>query len=506
MSSLRRESIDAPRAALRVILVGRTGLDVGLRREPMVELVRVSTALEAVGELASPIDGESPRRCAIVVARDADPGRASESTAPASAAGPAAEFVAALRSVDPGTAVLLLDESRRGQTPAGPYDVAVGVEDGLERIRRLAARMATAQDGAAGRTGEAPSLPPGAPPGQPAARPPLPSAERTVATTSPRVVTEPKPTMPVARDTGRSDRVAPSAALVHGATDDAAMVEAVLAGRAVIEPALVLIRQRLGVDPHAGDVRFVPTEAGPADLLSGAAGTVAETSVPVAHRGRPLGTLRTTNIDGQRLASHASWLAGWLTLAEQQAALRQAAMLDDLTGAYNRRYFQRYAQTALDQAQRDRNSVTLLLFDIDNFKNYNDRFGHAAGDEILRETVKLLRSTIRPHDRVCRIGGDEFAVVFYEPAGPREPRSKPPETVHQIARRFQEQIRQHRFPKLGGLAPGTLTVSGGLATYPWDGRTVQELMERADALALESKRSGKNVITIGPGDGTHGRS
>ena len=172
--------------------------------------------------------------------------------------------------------------------------------------------------------------------------------------------------------------------------------------------------------------------------------------------------------------------------------------MDDLTGAWNRRYFERFLQAAVERAQGQRHTLSVLVIDIDNFKYFNDRFGHAAGDEILKETVRLLKSVIRSGDRVCRIGGDELAVVFYEPSGPRESGSKPLESIEQITARFQKQIAEARFPKLGPQAPGKLTVSGGLATYPWDGRTVAELVAHADDLAMSTKRAGKNKITFGP--------
>ena len=76
---------------------------------------------------------------------------------------------------------------------------------------------------------------------------------------------------------------------------------------------------------------------------------------------------------------------------------------------------------------------------------------------------------------------------------------EPPETVEEIASRFQDQICQMKFPKLGLDAPGTLSISGGLATFPWDGTRPETLLRHADQLALASKRRGKNVITIGPG-------
>ena len=140
-----------------------------------------------------------------------------------------------------------------------------------------------------------------------------------------------------------------------------------------------------------------------------------------------------------------------------------------------------------------------MVYDFDDFKRYNDAFGHAAGDEILCETTRLLRSVIRPTDRVCRIGGDEFAVIFDDPSGPRSGEGRHPTSIGAIAERFQRQVCAHRFPKLGADAQGTLTISGGMATFPWDGHDASSLLERADALALESKRQGKNLITLGPG-------
>lgn len=199
------------------------------------------------------------------------------------------------------------------------------------------------------------------------------------------------------------------------------------------------------------------------------------------------------------LETHASWMGCWLVLERRFRDQRIEALTDPLTGAWNRRYFDRYLTHAIEQAQTSRHTVTVMVFDIDEFKKYNDQFGHAAGDEILSEVVRLLRSVIRPSDRVCRIGGDEFAVIFYEPRGPRVPASKPPDSIYRIARRFQSQIGGHNFPKLRNAAPGTLTISGGLATYPWDGRTTETLLERADQLAIQSKAAGKNVITLGPG-------
>jgi diguanylate cyclase (GGDEF)-like protein len=211
------------------------------------------------------------------------------------------------------------------------------------------------------------------------------------------------------------------------------------------------------------------------------------------------GLLRASAAKAAVLAPHARWLACWLRLRDQHGQLHEAAFTDPLTGAWNRRYFDRFLSGVLERARAERWFVSVLLFDIDNFKQFNDLYGHDAGDEILVQTTALLRSVIRPSDRVCRIGGDEFVVVFHDPEGPRESGSRHPGSVFEIAARFQKQIASHRFPKLSQTTPGTLTVSGGLATFPWDGQTPDELLVRADRLALESKRAGKNAILYGPG-------
>ncbi|MFG0328716.1 MAG: GGDEF domain-containing protein [Phycisphaerales bacterium] len=193
------------------------------------------------------------------------------------------------------------------------------------------------------------------------------------------------------------------------------------------------------------------------------------------------------------------WAGRWLALEDRLKTYRRLAYTDDLTGACNRRYFMEFLEHAVAEARARREFVTLMVYDIDNFKTYNDRFGHGAGDEILVETVRLLRSVIRPHDEVCRIGGDEFAIIFYDPSGQRAIGSRHPESIQDIARRFQNQIRSHRFPKLGSEAHGELTISGGLASFPWDGHDARSLLEVADHRALASKRAGKNAITFGPG-------
>ncbi len=221
--------------------------------------------------------------------------------------------------------------------------------------------------------------------------------------------------------------------------------------------------------------------------------------VELRFRRRCYGTLSSSVAEPRQLRPWAEWLARWMALDHGYREYRTMAYRDELTGAWNRRFYESFMKQVLRDAARSRLAVTVLVFDIDDFKRYNDDFGHDAGDEVLCETVRLLESVIRSGDRVCRIGGDEFVVVFADLEGPREPGSNPPETVEAIAARFQDQVCRMRFPKLGLDAPGTLSISGGLATFPWDGNDAASLLRHADQLALQSKREGKNVITFGPG-------
>jgi GGDEF domain-containing protein len=195
------------------------------------------------------------------------------------------------------------------------------------------------------------------------------------------------------------------------------------------------------------------------------------------------------------------------SLDDRHARLQKLAITDDLTGLYNGRYFRHFLARIVEKARALRFPVTLLLFDIDNFKKYNDLYGHGVGDEILRQTAALMRRCCREHDLVARISGDEFAVVFWEKEGPRQPRDgksappgaggRVPQTPVQIFERFRRLISSPEFGNLGGTGKGTLTISGGLAVYPYDAHDVDGLIDAADrALMFGAKQGGKNSIYL----------
>jgi len=192
-------------------------------------------------------------------------------------------------------------------------------------------------------------------------------------------------------------------------------------------------------------------------------------------------------------------LPSLIAAAQRTESLHRLAITDYLTGAYNRRYFYHLTDQILARSRGDDFRVTLLLFDIDDFKRYNDTYGHAAGDEVLREVTTLMKRTTRAQDIVARIGGDEFTVLFWDNAGPRQPGSSPPSTAQMMTERFRRALLQHEFPSLGPEAKGVLTVSGGLAKFPSGGRTCRELLRTADVALRTAKQSGKNAIhLIGP--------
>lgn len=497
VSSIPSQHQDATRPEhqrWRVILVGRTGLDQLLRRDGTIELIRARDPIDAIGELSDPIDADSPAQAVVLVAASIEP-----------VGDELASFIASLRLIDHQVRVLGVGSLKSF------YDGWIEPHAKLEEIID-AIENAT-------------------PAGQPTplrfvdlAHTPEPTPETTEPEPEPEVVVVVKNEdfehqskrraehqskhraqesfeeesdihKQVLLGAEAQDQPAPSIEApvsvhqinAHKLHDDQDLVEAMLAGRSVLGCAIRQINARLGRD----DISFAPeTDAIGVPVM---VGNQAAGKLICADQSWAMG------IGREALAQQGQWLSRWIKLEIQQAELRNAAFTDSLTGAWNRRYFSRFLDAAITQARIARQPLSVMVFDIDGFKHYNDTYGHSAGDEILIETVKLLTSVIRPSDRVCRVGGDEFAVIFYEPKGPRTPQSKPLESVYQIAKRFQQQICCHRFPKLGQEALGTLTVSGGLASFPWDGHDADSLLEQADLLAMESKRNGKNAMTLGPG-------
>lgn len=174
-------------------------------------------------------------------------------------------------------------------------------------------------------------------------------------------------------------------------------------------------------------------------------------------------------------------------LARSAARLSALSTTDVVTGGYNRLQLEQTLSFEIARAARFERPLSLIMFDLDNFKKVNDTHGHTAGDEVLREVWQGAMETIREIDTVARYGGDEFLIVLPEtPSG----------AAHAIANRLQIEV-QGRLRRLFGTATpeGRVTLSIGVLTYHGsEPVSIEELVSRADGRLYEAKRSGKNRV------------
>lgn len=172
-------------------------------------------------------------------------------------------------------------------------------------------------------------------------------------------------------------------------------------------------------------------------------------------------------------------------LREQKEDSERKAILDELTGAFNRRYFEAKIEDELALAKRFRTKMSIIMFDIDHFKKINDTYGHQAGDTVLHEIGAIIKGLMSSVDTFCRYGGEEFAVIMPETAV---------EEAIDTAEKLRKAVEEHAF--YGGETLITVTISLGISEYPTHGIMKEALIQKADGALYHAKQSGRNNTKI----------
>ncbi len=222
-------------------------------------------------------------------------------------------------------------------------------------------------------------------------------------------------------------------------------------------------------------------------------------SIPLKLRSEPFGVINLADKTTGKVFSNDDLnllmaIGGYISIAlerhqlyEKTRELKRIAITDSLTGLLNRRYFHERLLEEVERTRRHQLPVSLIMVDIDDFKSFNDRYGHQGGDEILRFFSHAIRKYIRAIDVPCRYGGEEFTVIL-----PQTSKEDAEIIANRLCRGIAEKETLHR--KFS--AYGTLAVSVGLATFPEDAKTPEELIRNADRALYKAKVQGKNQVVV----------
>ncbi len=173
--------------------------------------------------------------------------------------------------------------------------------------------------------------------------------------------------------------------------------------------------------------------------------------------------------------------------AEEGEYYKQLSLTDGLTELYNHRHFYKLLDIEVSRSERKGCKFCLLMIDMDDFKVYNDSLGHTNGDYALRFLAWLLKHHARMSDMVCRYGGEEFSIILTETD---QAEGK------MAAERFRRVVEETEIENQEVLPSGNMTISLGLAAFPDDSRSPDELVKKADDAMYEAKRQGKNRVVV----------
>ena len=169
-----------------------------------------------------------------------------------------------------------------------------------------------------------------------------------------------------------------------------------------------------------------------------------------------------------------------------RSKLENQSIRDSLTGLFNRYFMQISLERELSRAARRKQALAVFMLDIDHFKQFNDKHGHAAGDTSLRAIAEVFRNSIRDEDIACRYGGEEFTIILPDVT---------PEVAYLRAESIRRAVANLRVP-LDSEVCGGFSVSIGVALYPRDGETVDLLLQRADQALYRAKRQGRDQVAL----------
>jgi diguanylate cyclase (GGDEF)-like protein/PAS domain S-box-containing protein len=173
-------------------------------------------------------------------------------------------------------------------------------------------------------------------------------------------------------------------------------------------------------------------------------------------------------------------------LLKSEALLREQSLRDHLTGLFNRRYMEETLDRELLRVTRKQGSIGVIMLDVDDFKQFNDTYGHAAGDAILCELGALLLGHVRGEDIPCRYGGDEFIIVL--PDATVDITRERAERLSRLAAHFQVEFEGHTL--------GSITLSHGVAAFPENGSTTAEILKAADSALYRAKREKHGRVVV----------
>ena len=222
-------------------------------------------------------------------------------------------------------------------------------------------------------------------------------------------------------------------------------------------------------------------------------------SVPVVSSGKPVAVLNVTDSRTRapftqadlELAGLVAQMAGMSLdrhrFLESIDQLQKESVTDALTSLGNRRHFERRMTSEIGRARRFSQPMSLIMLDIDDFKTYNDTYGHPAGDAALKALSRILLVNVRSIDDVIRYGGEEFAIILPQ---------TPIDLATVVAERIRAATNRIELEGISGSARGQFSVSLGVAAYPRDSRDEQELLNHADIALYMAKADGKDRVVV----------